>query len=349
VRADFITSQEQFLKLRQEWNELLSRSVSDVPFLRHEFVATWWSTLGGGEWPSGDLLILAARGEDGQLVGIAPLFMAKDEHQRNSLMFLGTLEIADYLDLIVRPEHLPGFVELMADSLMGEQAPDWEVLDLHNIPADSPTVGAIEKWSADIGVELTKSILQPCPVIALPSTWDDYLASLHKKQRQELRRKMRNAQRVAGELRLVVVDRQQTLESSIEILSRLMRSDPRKKKFLTEAMKKQFLNMAQVAQEGGWLQLSFLEVDGKAIAGLFSFDYRNRLWIYNSGIDPAFREISPGWVQLGMLIGWAIEHQREALDFLRGDEDYKYRLGGVAQQIVRMTVKRGYQGQISNQ
>jgi hypothetical protein len=37
--------------LAVEWNELLANSASHVPFLRNEYLSTWWQTLGGGEWP----------------------------------------------------------------------------------------------------------------------------------------------------------------------------------------------------------------------------------------------------------------------------------------------------------
>ena len=51
--------------LSGEWNALLDRSATPVPFLRHEVVSIWWSTLGGGEWPGGKLWLGTARDADG--------------------------------------------------------------------------------------------------------------------------------------------------------------------------------------------------------------------------------------------------------------------------------------------
>jgi CelD/BcsL family acetyltransferase involved in cellulose biosynthesis len=337
MHAQIITTERQLHEIREEWNDLLSRSVSNVPFLRHEFVTTWWTSLGGGEWESGDLYIIIGRGEGGALKGIAPLFKAKDHQQQIVLRIIGTVEIADYLDFIADPGDLYGFVDLVGQKLMTEE---WDLIDLHNIPASSPTVAALEAWASSVGIATSKSTLQPCPAIPISSTWDDYLDGLQKKQRQEVRRKLRNAQRGAGNLKLSVIEHQAELDGAFEKFIHLMKSDPRKHAFLTETMQTQFRLTAQAALRAGWLHLSFLEVDGAAASGLFSFDYGNRLWIYNSGIDLTFRDISPGWVHLAMLIQWAIEHQREALDFLRGDEDYKFRLGGIAQQIVRIKLPR---------
>jgi len=46
---------------------------------------------------------------------------------------------------------------------------------------------------------------------------------------------------------------------------------------------------------------------GKRAAGYLNFDYLNRIWVYNSGIDQRFLDLSAGWVLLGHLLQWANE------------------------------------------
>ena len=53
-----------------------------------------------------------------------------------------------------------------------------------------------------------------------------------------------------------------------------------------------------------------------------------------------FRELSPGWVLLGNLLQWANENKRTSFDFMRGDEDYKYRFGGISRHVVRSQVEK---------
>ena len=55
----------------EAWNGLLSQGVTHAPFLRHEYLSTWWQTRGGGEWPQDAQLCLVSAERDGQLVGIA--------------------------------------------------------------------------------------------------------------------------------------------------------------------------------------------------------------------------------------------------------------------------------------
>jgi CelD/BcsL family acetyltransferase involved in cellulose biosynthesis len=45
-------------------------------------------------------------------------------------------------------------------------------------------------------------------------------------------------------------------------------------------------------------------------------------------------------VLLGHLLQWANENKRSEFDFMRGDEDYKYRFGGVDRFLVRARLTR---------
>ncbi len=71
--------------LHHEWNKLLAETSVHVPFLRYEYLETWWQTRGGGEWSQDSVLVLVTARESGHLVGIAPLFLAAfDGHNRCS-------------------------------------------------------------------------------------------------------------------------------------------------------------------------------------------------------------------------------------------------------------------------
>jgi CelD/BcsL family acetyltransferase involved in cellulose biosynthesis len=45
-------------------------------------------------------------------------------------------------------------------------------------------------------------------------------------------------------------------------------------------------------------------------------------------------------VLLGELLQWANENGRSAFDFMRGDEDYKFRFGAQKRDVLRVTVNR---------
>jgi CelD/BcsL family acetyltransferase involved in cellulose biosynthesis len=328
-------------QLSVEWNELLACcSASHVPFLRYEYLSSWWQTLGGGEWEQGSLLIVLVRRDNGELIGIAPLFFTRNRDGLPAMMLLGSIEISDYLDFIVRKTELPAFADALFDYLASGQAPAWQVLDLYNLPETSPTLEAIQAAAGRRGWLFAQQRLQPCPYIPLPADWETYLAGIDKKQRHEIRRKMRRAEEYDPPVRWYIVQDEAQLDNEMDGFMELMAQDPDKERFLTGVMRSQMKASVHAAFQAGWLQLAFLEVGGQKAASYLNFDYAGHIWVYNSGLNFAFRDVSPGWVLLGYLIQWAIEHHCQSLDFMRGDEDYKYRFGAVDRFIVRAQIHK---------
>jgi CelD/BcsL family acetyltransferase involved in cellulose biosynthesis len=182
--------------------------------------------------------------------------------------------------------------------------------------------------------------LQYAPFIPLPRHWPTYLSSLDKKQRHEIRRKARRLEESGIPWRWYIVQQAETLDAEAEDFLRLMANDPAKAEFLTPLMRQQMLRTIRCAFDAGCLQLSFLEIDGQKAAAYLSFDYLNRIWVYNSGLDRQFVEFSPGWVLLTYLLRWANENGRIEFDFMRGDEEYKYRFGAANRMVVRAELKR---------
>jgi CelD/BcsL family acetyltransferase involved in cellulose biosynthesis len=340
MEINIIQTSQAMDSLQEEWNALLKNSASDVPFLRHEYMSTWWQTLGGGEWTEADLHLVTGRLADGSLAGIAPLFFSQNREGEPAMLLLGCIEISDYLDLVAPAEQLSPFVEALFDHLAGPEAPAWKVLDWYNFIDSSPTLSVLQEAAARRNWAYTLEALQHCPYIPLPGDWETYLASIDKKQRHEIRRKMRRAENEFAETSWRIVGDEAGVESGIEDFMSMMAQDPDKNRFLTEAMRRQFRASALAAFRNGWLQLSFLEIGGEKAAGYLNFDYNNRLWIYNSALNFAYREYSPGWVLLGYLLQWANEHKRERFDFMRGDEDYKYRFGAVDRRVERVIIRR---------
>ncbi|OGO40834.1 MAG: hypothetical protein A2Z03_11595 [Chloroflexi bacterium RBG_16_56_8] len=130
------------------------------------------------------------------------------------------------------------------------------------------------------------------------------------------------------------------LDSEIEALFTLMEEDPNKSGFLTARMRSQMRSIVHAAHTGGWLWLAFLEIGGQKAAAALNFDYNGRLWGYNSGVGRAFMDLSPGWVLLGYTLKWAAEHGRTEFDFMRGDEQYKYRFGAINRYVMRVKAAR---------
>jgi CelD/BcsL family acetyltransferase involved in cellulose biosynthesis len=311
--------------MEQEWNLLLAQSAVDTPFLRYGYQHTWWQHKGGGEWPQAELRIITAR-EDGHLVGIAPLFIGERNGERE-FHFIGSVEISDYLDFIVQPQNSETFITGIFKLAKEDKARFPAKIRLFNIPDNSPSlqimrkIGESEDWSVEI---------EPAyhtPTITLPEDWETYLAGINKKQRHEIRRKLRRASKSEDDVTWYITTEKSMLNQDTIDFFQLMEFDEEKKRFLTEDMRKQMEAIILWAFHAGNLQLSFLTINDEKAAGYLCFDYRNRIWVYNSGFRPEYQYYSPGWVLLSYLIQHAIRTGKTHFDFMRGDETYKYRFG----------------------
>ncbi|MBL8089681.1 MAG: GNAT family N-acetyltransferase [Anaerolineales bacterium] len=328
-----------------EWNALLKNSIQDTPFLRYEYQNTWWQHKGGGEWKDAKLLLVTAR-ENNQLIGIAPLFIATYENEP-ALLLNGSIEISDYLDVIVKKDDhakfISGLLDFLASKLTGAGEPrpyDWKKIDWYNLPDDSPTLLALKEEATKRGWTHHEEVYRPTPRVALNGSFEDYLSRIEKKQRHEIRRKMRRAAESELNVKFVLVGQDADIEKEINTFFELMIQDPNKAEFLHPAMREQMTAVLHEAYKNNYLWLGFLEIDGVKTAASLNFDYENKLWGYNSGVSRGHMDLSPGWVLLSHTIQWCCDNGRYEFDFMRGDEDYKYRFGGVNRFVMRSRIIR---------
>lgn len=321
-----------------QWDDLLSQSVVNVPFLRQGYLSRWWEFRGGGEWPQTAELMILSGMSDGVLKGIAPFFGVNEEG-RLRLHLLGSIEISDYLDIIVRSADQEEFLHSCLHFISSQQDPKIASLTLVNVPLRSHTNDLMQKLAPEFGWKASIENAYHTPAIPLAADWDTYLAGIDKKQRHEIRRKLRRADESA-EVKWYFAEDAASLDGEIEDFFSLMALDEDKRKFLTQQMRTQMRSLIQWAFTAGFLRLSFLTIDGYKAAGYLCFDYSGHILVYNSGFDYRFSQYSPGWVLLGYLIQHAIEAGKISFDFMRGDEEYKYRFGAVDGFVTRITLEK---------
>ena len=97
---------------------------------------------------------------------------------------------------------------------------------------------------------------------------------------------------------------------------------------MTARMESFFRSLAETMAEAKLLRFGILEISGKPVAAVMCFDYNNKVYLYNSGYDPEYGYLSVGLLSKLLSIKDSIERGRRRYDFLKGPEEYKYRLGG---------------------
>lgn len=280
------------------WDQIYSQNNFKAPFLTYNWHKTWFETL-GSEFEAWILEV------DGVLVPLSKT--------GSKVIFSGGKELADYLDLIG-----PDFKTELAwlEIIKYLKSEGLKELELFNIPPDSLTINFFQNQRALVQNEDTT------PKIELPGSWEEYLESLDRNDRHELRRKMRNFEQEHPDLKLVLsLDPPQDLP---EFLS-LMKQDSKKAKFLTPVMEGFFQKIVELFKDQ--IELRFLEVAGKKIASTLAFREVDTIFLYNSGFDQQDYSNS-GFYSKAILIKQAIEDGLKEFNFLQGGERYKYEFGG---------------------
>jgi CelD/BcsL family acetyltransferase involved in cellulose biosynthesis len=80
--------------------------------------------------------------------------------------------------------------------------------------------------------------------------------------------------------------------------------------------------------EAGVLKLGVLELDRLPVATIMCFNYNERMYLYNSGYHPQYRSLSAGLLSKVLAIKVSIQEGKKRFDLLKGNEPYKYHLGG---------------------
>ncbi|MDO8451678.1 MAG: GNAT family N-acetyltransferase [bacterium] len=240
---------------------------------------------------------------------IAPCIRNGDE-----LSFSGGTDLSDYMDIIGPEESKASAWNEILEYCKKEKIAS---LRLHNIPENSATLGFFQTLPKK-DIVITRE--DTTPILKLPRTWDQYLASLSRHKRHEIKRKTRNFEHQYPDAHAIVSEHP---DHDIAQLFDLMRQNPDKKRFLTVQMEHFFRKIVDEFREVVILEL--LVFGSKSCAASLSFITPHTQLLYNSGY--CLDNPGAGLYLHAKSIQRAIETNRGVYNFLQGDERYKYDFG----------------------
>lgn len=291
------------IPLASLWQSALVKEKIAYPFYTFSWHNTWFDHFGTNE-----TLVIISHNDV-----IVPLSIT--DHVAH---FTGGEEIADYLDAIGQENHKAETWKLALSALKAQGATS---LLLRNI-AEGATLDFFKQHKE---AEVTEE--DTTPTLTLPDSWDTYMTTLGRKERHEMRRKIRRFEESYQDLSFgpqAPVD--------IELLLTLMRKNEDKNQFLTPEMEGFFRDLPTAA--GDTLTQFTLTKKDEPIATTLAFKNNTSLLLYNSGYAPEFE--GSGWHLKAKLIEWAIVNHFTHLNFLQGGERYKYDLGAADVPVYRI-------------
>jgi len=298
VAGDIVDDYASFVALESEWNDAVERADIPHPFLRHEWVRTWWDSFAAPSTrgqANRQLHIIVVRDDD-RIVGIAPLM-----RESTTIYGLPIKRLA-----LIANDHTPRtdiIVAGKADDVyraiwntLRDDMDHWDVVQFTQLLNGSPTIAAMSQFALAESLPVGTWKSNDSPYLELAGTWDSYWASLSGKFRSNVRNRLSRLTQ-AGEPALEVLSEKTAIARACDDAWRLeasgwkdqegtsIGSDPAVQKFYTL--------LAERGADHGWLRLVFLTVGGRRIAVSYSAVHDGRLFLLKTGHDREFHTCSP--------------------------------------------------------
>lgn len=324
IKINEISNVSTFNQLEFIWDELLSQTNHLSFFLSWKWLNLWW----GNYSSESDFLYILLIEEDGVVIAIAPFY-----YQNNyTLRFLGTGEpeneevATEYLDIICRQSHADKVNESLAKYFNNIVVKANKVVFNNYLPTSTvyKLLSLIENdfWLCNkvIGVRYRAK---------LPDTFTIFKEQCSKsliKRLQRHRKKFESS--LSGEF--YICKERSDLNKTMLLLDKLHTQRWQSKNKIGAFTSKRFrefhFDFCKYSLENKSLQLWTLKASNQTIAVIYSINYNDTYYFYQSGIDTFFKpNISPGYLSHFLLIEMCIGNHINYYDFMKGSFEGSYK------------------------
>jgi CelD/BcsL family acetyltransferase involved in cellulose biosynthesis len=319
---EVVTDYDAFVNLEAEWNDAVVRARIPHPFLRHEWVRTWWDAF---RTPQSRLHIQIVRA-NGRVTAIAP-FM------RDTATMYG---IPARRVRFIHNDHTPRTDIIVAEDAdasyraiwraLRQVRERWDVLQLSQIERGSHTDRIFRELAAADGLRTGSWRSSDSPYLPIAGTWEAYSSSLSAKFRANLRNRLSRLTRL-GTASLEILTDRHAIEAASEEAYRLESSGWKREAGTAiasnPAVHRFYTALIERGTRAGWLQLLFLTVGDRRIATSYGACFDNRLFLFKTGYDPAFATGAPFKTLVSFAIQEACARGLTEVDFLGDAEPWK--------------------------
>ncbi|MBS0583729.1 MAG: GNAT family N-acetyltransferase [Proteobacteria bacterium] len=342
IHVCMIESGDALADLGERWERLHADARLASVFSGFDWQHLWWRNYGRGRQLR---LLLAFDGE--ALVGILPLHVERVRMlcwPVRQLRFVGTGgdTSPDDLGPVLMRGRESEVAQALAKAVM--ELAGWDVLALTDMNPACAFTTAIEAVARRSRLACRSGCSERIAFMRLPTSWDDWLASLHRDRRYRVRNIRKKLVAAHPDARFFVWNDATTLDAGIDRLMYLHR-----KRWRASGESHGFSSSEYVAFHRAVmaaclardrLRLYCLEIGGNIAAMFYFYRFRDSVYLMQSGFDPDYADLKPGQVLLGHVIEHAIGEGHAMLDFLRGEHRYKDELATGKRETVFVQVQR---------
>jgi len=321
VTVDVVSDYATLVALESEWNDAVERAQIPHPFLRHEWIRTWWDCFAGNR----QLHVIVVRNGD-RIIAIAPLMRATTVSYGLRVRRLALIanDHTPRTDFIVAEKADEAYRAIW--SALRDDIDRWDVVQLTQLVTSSATATSFTQYATANGLPVGTWKSSDSPYLELTGTWETYWASLPAKFRSNLRNRLSRLTPLGEPALEILVDGADITRACGDAW-RLEASGWKDKEGTSitsdVAVQKFYTLLAERAADRGWLRLMFLTAGGRRIAVSYSAVYDGRMFLLKTGHDREFHTCSPFKLLTYFAAQDGYAHGLREIDFLGDTEAWK--------------------------
>lgn len=342
IQPTVYSSFEAISHMHEEWDQFMESLEAEI-FLTYDWCQIWWKHYGQGK----RLLIYVFR-DEGAICGILPMYLDTVRLgflQVTVLRMVSTVHTPVAVTVPLKPSAL---IEAFAFVLASKQGL-WDLLHIGPVCGKYTLLSTLNKAllhlaSPHFQVQMKGSDFQT--YFHVHGSWEDQLASLGAKQRQEVRRRYEKLLKQGVAVDYIPVT-SKAFDLFFDDFVRMHQSHwqaagkpghfrawPKSVEFHREAAFKQFQN--------GRLRFFQVKVDGNVIGYRYAFKFGHTYYLYLYARDPrTSRKFDFTKIDYGEMVKRALTENVTCFDSMRGKYDHKLLLGGKLYPINSVYVLEG--------
>jgi CelD/BcsL family acetyltransferase involved in cellulose biosynthesis len=288
-----VTSLQEFIPLKERWDDLLQNSNQNVVHLTHAWFLSWWESFQG----SHQLYILAVENHKGQLIAIAPLLRGRCRYrgvpvQIISFMVNGHSPSAD---LILRKDQaVEGFKAVFAHL---EADRDWDLLIFDKLSTEGHTYRLLIDYLKHSSYHTGLQDNIDTPFVLIDSSWETFLRTRTPRFRKTLRNKLNRATR-SGDFtceRILIPNRHHpALNDMISISSKSWKNAAGTDLTADSAGRSFYMHICDRFGPLGSVTLWMLRKNVEPVAFELHLAFNRTAYPLRADYDDSFKQYSPG-------------------------------------------------------
>ncbi|MEM7455709.1 MAG: GNAT family N-acetyltransferase [Planctomycetota bacterium] len=315
--------------LKQRWTEL----DQDHPFRSFDWYFSWFEHCSSGEAP----YVITDQNTQSETQMIAPFYSTTTRLGGRKLCLAADGHVCtDYGQIASHDLRFESNISnLMWWLASGDPWHNHAYCEFDGLPQNCSTTLSTLSELNRVGFEPEIFELQNCWEVGLPETWEELNARFSKKHRRKTKKALSNLDNC--EVHSLADSDFDSLWPEFVRLHQMRRTqvgdpgcfaDSNFERFLRHATRR--LGRRDLAD------VHIVESKNQPVAASLSFFSPTKTFMYQTGFDPGFSKLEPGYMLIVAALRQAIARRHRYFDFMRGDEPYKQRWNADAVPMLKL-------------